>query len=136
MKKIIISSSAFISLALTSVGTAFAQQQQVSRPICPPGAFSSLCNLKVGSASGIVGTIIQVLLIIAILASLFFLIFGGIRYITSGGDKGKIDQARGTLTAALIGLVISLVSFFIVNFLLIFFTGQGISSMSIPTLLQ
>jgi len=136
MKKAIVSISVFIASTLTSAGTVFAQVQPVSEPLCPPGNFAGLCNLKIDSASGIVGVILQTLMIIAILVSLFFLIYGGIRYITSGGDKGKIDQARGTLVAALVGLVISLVAFFIVNLVLIFFTGKGISSISVPTLLQ
>ncbi|HWY79143.1 MAG TPA: hypothetical protein VNW29_02180 [Candidatus Sulfotelmatobacter sp.] len=105
-----------------------------NQSLCP-GDFNSLCNLNVNKAGGIVGSIIQLLLIIAILAALFFLIYGGVRWITSGGDKGKIDQARGTLTAAVIGLIIALVAFFIVNIVLVFLTGQGISGMSIPKLI-
>jgi hypothetical protein len=136
VKRTIISISVFVASALTSAGTVFAQAQPVSEPLCPPGNFAGLCNLKINSASGIVGVIIQTLMLIAIIVSIFFLIYGGIRYITSGGDKGKIDQARSTLVAALVGLVISLLAFFIVNLVLIFFTGNGISSMSVPTLLQ
>jgi len=104
--------------------------------LCPPGSsFGSLCNIKPQNAGNIIGTVIQVLLIIAILTCLFFLIWGGIRWITSGGDKGRIAQARGTIIAAVVGLIISLAAFFILNVILIFVTGQGISTMSIPTLL-
>ncbi|HSX08578.1 MAG TPA: hypothetical protein VLF93_00305 [Candidatus Saccharimonadales bacterium] len=135
MKKVVSNLLFVVSMALlTPVGTAFGAD--VSEPLCPPGNFNGLCGIKVGSTGGLVGSIIQVLLIIAILACLFFLVFGGIRYIMSGGDKGGIDQARGTIRAALIGLVISLFAFGILNLILIFFTGKGISGMNIPTLLQ
>jgi len=121
-----------IALSVSFVQTAFAQN--ASEPLCPPGAYSSLCNINANSAGGVVGAILQVLLIFAIIACLFFLLYGGIRYITSGGDKGKVDQARGTLVAAIIGLVISLLAFFIVNLVLMFLTGKGISTMTIPKL--
>lgn len=103
--------------------------------LCPKGGnFNNLCNLKVNNAGGIVGTIIQTLLIIAILMSLFFILYGGIRWISSGGDKGKIDQARGTLVAAIVGLIISLLAFFILNIILGVFTGHGLMNFTIPTL--
>jgi hypothetical protein len=104
--------------------------------LCPPGSFTSLCNINPANAGGFVSTFVQYLLIFAILASLFFLIWGAIRYIMGGGDKGKIDQARGTIISAIIGLIVSLVAFFILNLILYFFTGQGVTNMQIPTLLQ
>ena len=107
-----------------------------SQPLCPPGNFGHLCNLRVDKAGGLVGSLVGLLIIIAILVSLFFLVYGGIRYISSGGDKGKLGQARGTLLAAVIGLIIALLAFFIVNIILVFLTGSGLSSVTIPTLLQ
>lgn len=46
-----------------------------------------------------------------------FIIYGGVTYITSAGDPGKAKKARMTLTFAIIGLVIVLASFAIVNFI-------------------
>lgn len=59
---------------------------------------------------------VTTLIIIAILLTLFFLIYGGINMITSGGDKQKVVQARLKLTYAVVGLIIVFLSFFIVNF--------------------
>ena len=104
--------------------------------ICPAGSsFSNLCKLNQNKVGSAVGVVIQVLLVIAIISCVFFLIWGGIRWIASGGDKGKVDQARGTLTAAVVGLVIALLSFFILNVILIVVTGKGITTLTIPTLL-
>jgi len=108
-----------------------------AQSICPKGGqFSSLCNLDPSKAGGIVGAVVQVLLIIAIISSLFFLVWGGVRWIISGGDKGQIAQARATIIAAIVGLIIALLSFFILDIILTFVTGRGLSTMMIPTLLQ
>ena len=58
---------------------------------------------------------VTLLFIAAILLALIYLIQGGIQWIVSGGDKQKIDQARLKLTYAVVGLVIVLSAFLIVN---------------------
>jgi len=121
-------------LALAQSVPAFAATT-TSTKLCPAG-FTGLCNINANNAGGAVGTFIQLLLVIAVIVSLFFLIWGGVRYIMSGGDKGKIDSARGTVIAAIVGLIISLAAFFIVNVILTVFTGNGISGMTIPKLTQ
>jgi len=45
-----------------------------------------------------------------------FIIISGIRYITSNGDQVKIAKARQTITYAIVGLVIVVLSYAIVNF--------------------
>src|SRR5574344_1253072 len=50
--------------------------------------------------------------------SVIMLIYGGIRYILSGGDSKKVTDAKNTILYAIIGLVISLLSYAIVNFIL------------------
>lgn len=54
-------------------------------------------------------------LVFAGIVALFFIIFAGIRFIISGGDPKQVEGARKTLTYAIIGLVIILLSFFIVS---------------------
>jgi hypothetical protein len=49
------------------------------------------------------------------------LVLGGIRYITSGGDKGSTESARSQITAALIGLVIVFSAWAIINLVKLFF---------------
>lgn len=58
---------------------------------------------------------INLLLTIVILLALFFLIFGGIKWLISQGDKKQVETAQKTITYAIIGLVIVLLSFFIIN---------------------
>ncbi len=46
------------------------------------------------------------LLLIAFLLAFFYLILGGISWLTSGGDKAAVETARNKIIAAIIGLII------------------------------
>lgn len=105
-----------------------------AQSICPQGQFANLCKLKIDNASSIVSSITTILLVIAIVLALFFLIWGAIRWITSGGDKGKLDGARTAIVAAVVGLILAFLAFFILNVLTFLFTGKGLSSFTIPTI--
>lgn len=59
--------------------------------------------------------IIDWLLAFAGTAALFFIIFSGIRIITSGGDAKQLDEARKSLAFAVLGLILILLSFLIIN---------------------
>jgi hypothetical protein len=78
---------------------------------CPAG-FNSLCNITPTSA---VQGIINFFLIVALLVAFFWLVLGGIRWITSGGDKNNVQVAREQVTQAIIGLVIVLAAWLILN---------------------
>jgi uncharacterized protein YacL len=114
---------------LSVTASAFAQNSV--NPCPSAGQFTKLCNLNANNLGGIVGSAVTFLLIGAVLIALFFLIFGGIRWITSGGDKAKVESARGTIIAAIIGLVISFLAFFILSLALSFF-GLSITNMTPP----
>lgn len=65
--------------------------------------------------SKVIGNAITIMIILAVILAIIFFILGGISWITSGGDKSKITAARSRITFAIIGLIIALVAFFIVN---------------------
>ncbi len=46
------------------------------------------------------------LLLIAFILAFFYLILGGIAWLTSGGDKSAVEAARNKIIAAIIGLII------------------------------
>ena len=52
--------------------------------------------------SALVGTV----LIIAALLAFLYLILGGIKRITSGGDTAGMEEARNKITHAIVGLII------------------------------
>lgn len=62
----------------------------------------------------ITNTILYAVGIIAVI----MLIWGGVRYIISGGDSKKVTDAKNTILYAILGLVVALLSYAIVNFVL------------------
>lgn len=60
-------------------------------------------------------SILNVVMLIAALLVFAFMIWGGIEWITSGGEKSKAESARNKLTAAIIGLVIIAASYAVVT---------------------
>ena len=108
---------------------AFAQTN--INPCNSTGQFGSLCNLQANQLGSIVGAAVTFILVIAVLIALFFLIWGGVRWITSGGDKAKVESARSTIIAAILGLVIAFLAFFILSVALSFF-GLSLSNLQLP----
>jgi len=51
------------------------------------------------------------------LVALLLVIFGGFKYMTSGGDQKAVEGGKKTITWAIIGLVVILLSFAIVRFI-------------------
>jgi hypothetical protein len=71
--------------------------------LAPSNQFENLRNVTFAS---FVRAAIVLVLVVAAIIFFFMLVFGGIKWITSGGDKGQTEAARNQITAALIGLVI------------------------------
>jgi hypothetical protein len=98
--------------------------------------FGKLCNLSTDNFGNVVGAVITLLFVIAVIIALGFLIWGGIKWILSGGDKGAVESARNTIVAAIVGLVIVFLSYFILNLVINFFLGTGLDELHIPTIEQ
>ena len=56
--------------------------------------------------SSLLSNVINIVFTVAALITFFYLVWGAINWITSGGDKGKVEDARNKITAAVIGLLI------------------------------
>jgi len=66
------------------------------------------------------------IILVAGLATFGYLVLGGINWITAGGDKGKLEEARNKITNGIIGLAI-VASAWAVYLLLDYFFGIGIA---------
>jgi hypothetical protein len=90
-----------------------------------PGYCGNECKLDSPGSLGIptitVGdaakSIIGILSFIAAVLSAIFIIMAGIKYITSSGNSQRTEGAKQTLTYAVIGLIVSVLAFSIVNFI-------------------
>jgi cytochrome bd-type quinol oxidase subunit 2 len=66
----------------------------------------------------LITNVINIFSVVVGVVSVIMIIFGGFRYITSGGDSNNISSAKNTIIYAIIGLVIVVFAQFIVQFVL------------------
>ncbi|MBQ3474254.1 hypothetical protein IJH24_02400 [Candidatus Saccharibacteria bacterium] len=74
--------------------------------------------------TGILNAVIAVLGIVCVVV----IIIGGINYMTSTGDAGKVKKAKDTILYGLIGLIVCVLAFAIVNFVIGNVLGAGTAS--------
>ncbi len=94
----------------------------------------SLINIPVIAPQGfardigvLINAVLSFVMVIAALLVFFYLLWGGIEWITSGGDKGKTERARQKIVAAVIGIIILAASFAVVTLVVRFL---GFSSLN------
>ncbi len=72
----------------------------------------------------IIKKITNVLLFLVGAISVIMLIFGGFKYVTSGGAPDKVGAAKNTILYAIIGVIISMTAYAIVNFVITTFQNN------------
>lgn len=97
---------------------------------CPEGSLRqtysksiSECNIAENHAGSndlmkTINTIIDVVLGILGILAVAYIIYGGFMFTTAAGDPAKTKKARETIMYGVIGLVVALLAFAIVNFVL------------------
>ncbi|MBI4089321.1 MAG: hypothetical protein HY424_01280 [Candidatus Levybacteria bacterium] len=114
----------------------FAYAQTV-QPCDNAGIFKDICNFG-GSGlgvGGVLGGFVQLFFILAAIVAVIYLIYGGIKWITSRGEKDQVESARNHIIAAIVGLIVVFLAFFLINFVLGFFIkGFSINNITLPSL--
>lgn len=77
------------------------------------------------SASDIVKKIINGLLFLIGIIAVIMILYGGIRYTISAGDSAKIAAAKNTILYAVVGLIVAIMAYAIVNFVVSSFNGES-----------
>ena len=108
---------------------------------CPQGSLRqtysnsiSECNITEDHAGsnnlmGTINTIISVVLGVLGILAVAYIIYGGFMFTTAAGDAAKTKKARETIMYGVIGLVVALLAFAIVNFVLTsVFSGSAANS--------
>lgn len=75
--------------------------------------------------SGVFQTITNVLLFLIGAISVIMLIIGGIRYVVSGGDSTAVQNAKNTILYAIVGIVVAILAYAVVNFVINSFAANG-----------
>lgn len=102
--------------------------------ICDANPDASICSdLKDTSGTGLNSTfknVTNILLYIAGIIAVVMIIISGLRMISSRGEPESVAKGRQTLTYSVIGLVVVILAFTIVNFVLTTVGGNSNSSSS------
>lgn len=80
----------------------------------------------------IFGRVVQATLALAGVALFVMLVVGGYNFLLSGGDQKKLEAARGTLTNAVIGLVVIVCAYLVIRTVQLFTGVTGITEFTIP----
>ena len=76
------------------------------------------CPRDLFGDTGVFRQVTNTILYIVGIIAVIMLIIGGIKYVVSGGDSKKVTDAKNTVLYAIIGLVIAVLAFAIVNFVI------------------
>lgn len=117
------------ALVVMAVAGAIAIPNRALAVTCPDGTLNAGIDLPIAECNidqeknttdlmSTISTIISVVLGIVGLVAVVMMILGGIGFVTSQGEAGKVAKAKNTILYGLVGLVISLLAFAIVNFVL------------------
>jgi len=84
--------------------------------ITTPGGYQPGNDLPgaTGAVEKLISNVLVVLTVVAGISFTLFFLLGGLNWITAGGDKGKIDKAKGMMTSGAIGMIIIALSYTIV----------------------
>ncbi len=77
-------------------------------------------NTPFGSRNliGVIGLVINLAFGVAAIVAVVYLIIGGFSYVTAGGNPEAIEAAKTTIINSIIGLLIILASYLIIDFIL------------------
>lgn len=135
VKKLFVSVSGLIVYSFLAL-PAFAQSiTPVSVNPCKSNADNTisqvLCNLGGENLALTLRNIVSFFVLLAVVIALLYLLYGGIKWITSRGEKTEVEAARNHIIAALVGLVVVFLAVFILSIVLAAF-GIKFESLKLP----
>lgn len=80
------------------ISPAYAQTSDIDSNVSSFFAFTNVGSL--------VSSLVTAAIVIGALATLIYMIYGGINWITAGGDAQKVEASQKFITNAIIGLII------------------------------
>lgn len=125
-------------LLFTAVSPVFGQWQTIKgfdgegNPIYDPSSESNPGAATFKSFEAIFQNVLTVIFSLAALAAFVMLIIGGFRYLTAAGDPKASEQAKGTITWAIVGLIFLIGAWFILRFIEEF-TGVKVTIFKVPS---
>jgi hypothetical protein len=91
------------------INIAYAADDVIGTIIVPTGVPSAAAD-----TGGFISALIRFIMVIAGLFTLWQFLSGGLAFITSNGDKGKLTEAQNKIQMSIVGLIIMAASFIII----------------------
>ena len=82
---------------------------------------TTICRNSGDKVQPLIQKIIRILLVVLGGIAVVMIIVGGIKYTASNGDSAQIKSAKDTILYSIVGLVIALLSYAIVEFVISYF---------------
>ena len=105
----------FILVFVVLVAPSYALAQ--GTPLPEKCSSAGKCYTPLSSITTLFANILSVVVILAGFAAFAMLVFGGFRFIIAQGDPKAVQAARGTITWAVVGLVMIIVSWLVLLFI-------------------
>lgn len=86
--------------------------------IKPLDEYTGMTDASEDDLGSTIGRIISSVIGILGLACVIIIIIGGVQYMTSSGDSGKVKKAKDTILYGVIGMVICVLAFAITQFVI------------------
>ena len=127
IKMLILSASSLLTLVAAAVPVTVSAQASIQGNLCQGAKLDvsdtvtgkTGCDTEgVGGFQKTLNRIINVISLIVGVVAVIMIIYGGFRYITSGGTSEKVTSAKNTILYGLIGLIIVALAQVIVKFVL------------------
>lgn len=122
-----------ILISLIALGSVIGLTSVMSQPVMANGfgdemtkGLEQVGGKQTASAGDVIKTIVNALLFFIGVVAVIMIIWAGIQYTTSAGDSSKVATAKNTIVYAVIGLIVAIFAYAIVNFVVSTFnTGGG-----------
>lgn len=90
-----------------------------------PGLYDNLCDAATGTVTFsslsdiwiVIANVIRILVALGGALAVIFIIVGGLFYVVSSGDPGRIKRAKDILKESIIGLIITIVAYSAITFI-------------------
>jgi hypothetical protein len=116
---------ASMASAVVVAAPAYAAQSNCTGPNdADPLSAGAACSQANGTRdnlfapNGIFVTVANTLIFLVGAIAVIFLIIGGLRYVVSQGDSKNIEAAKNTILYAIVGIIVAVISFALVQFVI------------------
>ncbi|MFH0863779.1 MAG: pilin [Candidatus Gottesmanbacteria bacterium] len=127
----------FFTSTLTTFSLMNVVLAQLPKDWTPGTAGSGACRTTddVATIQGLECVFFNVVSVVTMLVGLavfVMLVIGGFKYLTSGGDPKAQEQAKNTMTYAVLGMVLIIAAYLILKFISLFTGVTGLETFTIP----